>query len=114
MSQKSCYKTSIGGSALIEGVMMRGPVTTAMSVRRPDGEIESSTWPTSTKKAPWYKTTPFIRGIFNFIDSMKISYKCLMKSAEVAGIEEEEPVGFEKWLMDKLGDKFGAAFGALA
>lgn len=114
MIQANRHKTSIGGSALIEGVMMRGPVTTAMAVRKPDGAIDLSQWETAGGPPPWYKRTPVVRGMFNFIDSMKVSYKCLMKSAELAGMEEEEPGRLEKWLMDKLGDKFGAAFGALA
>ena len=45
-------KTSIGGSALIEGVMMRGPVTSAMAVRKPDGELDISQWPTDNGKKP--------------------------------------------------------------
>ena len=106
-------KTSIGGSALIEGVMMRGPHVTAMAVRKPDQTLDITEWRNSDKK-PWYKTTPFVRGVFNFIDSMQLSYKCLMKSAEVAGIDDSEPSGFEKKLMDLFGDRFYTVFGGLA
>lgn len=84
-------KTSIGGQALIEGVMMRGPKLTAMAVRNPEGEIVMESWPTETKKRAKILTLPFIRGIFNFIDSMKFGYKALMRSAEIAGLEEDEP-----------------------
>lgn len=81
-------KTSIGGQALIEGVMMRGPEYTAMAVRNPEGEIVLEKWETTaTFKAKIFKL-PFIRGIFNFIDSMRFGYKCLMRSAEIAGLDE--------------------------
>lgn len=114
MNEKKIVYTSIGGQALIEGVMMRGPYTSAMAVRKPDGEIEVSTWETETKKRPWYKTTPFVRGIFNFIDMITLGYRCLMRSAELAGVDDEEPTGLEKKLMDLLGEKFTTVFSWLA
>ena len=97
MSQKDCdkiacaKKTSIGGQALIEGIMMRGPEYTAMAVRDPDGEIVLEKWKTQKPKHAKIYKIPFIRGMFNFIASMKMGYKCLMRSAEIAGLEEEEP-----------------------
>lgn len=106
-------KTSIGGSALIEGVMMRGPHTTAMAVRKPDGALDISEWETERGPKPWYKKTPIIRGVFNFFDSMVISYKCLMKSAEIAGFEDE-PGGFEKKLMEWFGENFSKVLGGVA
>ena len=106
-------KTSIGGSALIEGVMMRGPRRMAMAVRKPDGSIDLSDWELPAER-PWYKTTPIIRGVFNFIDSMKDSYKCLMKSADIAGLESEEPSGFEKKLLDLFGENLSKVFGGVA
>ncbi|MEG2174685.1 MAG: DUF1385 domain-containing protein [Oscillospiraceae bacterium] len=117
MNSNNHFKTSIGGSALIEGVMMRGPDTTAMAVRKSDGTVDLSTWETNPngKKKPWYKTTPLVRGIFNFVDSMVVSYKCLMKSADLSDLDEtENEIGFEKWLHDKLGDRFGKAIGMMA
>ncbi|MDD4413328.1 MAG: DUF1385 domain-containing protein [Oscillospiraceae bacterium] len=84
-------KTSIGGQALIEGVMMRGPEKSAMAVRNPEGEIVLESWATYTKKRPKILKLPFIRGIINFVDSMATGYKCLMRSAELAGIEDDEP-----------------------
>jgi len=107
-------KTSIGGSAVIEGVMMRGPHTSAMAVRRPDGTMDVSEWPSGLDHRPWYKTAPFIRGVFNFIDSMASSYRCLMRAAEIAGFDEEEPTAFEKKLRDWLGERFTAVFNAVA
>ncbi len=104
---KDKKKTSIGGQALIEGVMMRGVSVTAMANRLPTGEIDVETWETqSEKKGKWFRTVPFVRGIFNFVDSMRLGYKCLMKSAEKAGLEEEQPSKFEIMLKNKLGDKF--------
>lgn len=108
-------KTTIGGQALIEGVMMRGVSMTAMATRLPSGEIDIESWPTqSEKKGNWYRKTPFIRGIFSLIDSLRMGYKCLMKSAEKAGFEEEEPSKFEKKLQEKLGDKFMAVITGFA
>lgn len=83
-------KTSIGGQALIEGIMMRGPETTAMAVRHVSGKIILEEWETAGKNKPWYMRVPFVRGIFNFIDSLRTGYKCLMRSAELSGLEEEE------------------------
>ena len=100
-----CHKTSIGGQALIEGVMMRGPKLSAMATRMPDQSIDTETWENKGVGA-WYKKVPFIRGIFNLVDSLVIGYTCLMKSAEKSGmdLEDEEPGKFEKWLTEKLGD----------
>ena len=100
-------KTSIGGQAVIEGVMMRGPKLTALSVRMPDQIISTEVWDTPNSNK-WYKKTPFIRGVFNFVESMTDGYKSLMKAAEKAGLDEEaeEPSKFEQKLRQLLGDKF--------
>ena len=83
-------KTSIGGQALIEGIMMRGPQNTAMAVRNPEGEIVLEEWPTEVSTRAKFFKLPFVRGIFNFVDSMRFGYKCLMRSAEIAGLDEVE------------------------
>ena len=83
-------KTSIGGQALMEGIMMRGPKTTAMAVRNPRGEIVVETFPTVGKTRPAICRWPIIRGVFGFVDSMSFGYKCLMRSAEISGLEEME------------------------
>ena len=107
-------KTSIGGQALIEGIMMRGPVLTSMATRMPDGSIDVETWNTHKgSKTPWTRKTPFIRGIFNMVDSMVVGYHCLMKSAEKAGVEEE-PSKFDKWLEKKLGHNMMKVLGGFA
>ena len=112
MSEK---KTSIEGQALIEGIMMRGPVTSAMAVRLPGGDIDTETWPTNkTEALPWYKKACFIRGIFNMVDTLGTGFSCLMKSAEKAGMEEEEPTKFEKWLAKVLGASAANVMNALA
>lgn len=83
--------TSIGGQALIEGIMMKGTEKTAMAVRKPDGSIEIkylSSVPLSKK----YKILglPIIRGVVNFVQSMVEGYKALMLSAEISGFAEED------------------------
>lgn len=98
------FKTSIGGQALIEGVMMRGPRKTAMAVRKPDGELETQIW--DNKPARAWNRIPLVRGVVNMVSSLVVGYRCLMKSAEISteGLEEEEPSRLEKWLEEKLGD----------
>lgn len=83
-------KTSIGGQALIEGVMMRGPKITAMAVRDPEGGIVIEESETKVSNRAAITRKPFVRGVFNMYDSLKMGYSCLMRSAEIAGIEEEE------------------------
>jgi len=94
--------------------MMRGPFLTSMATRMPDGSIEVETWDThKSGKTPWTRRAPFIRGIFNMVDSMMVGYSCLMKSAEKAGVEEE-PTKFDKWLEEKLGDNMMKVLGGFA
>ncbi len=99
--------TSIGGQAVMEGVMMRGPHKTAVAVRKPDGEITEKIDTGGTKKRSKFFRLPVIRGCVNFIESMVIGIKALMYSAEFIDLEEdaESESKFEKWLEDKLGDK---------
>lgn len=110
--QGSCpvRRTKIGGQALIEGVMMKGPHKGAMACRLPNGTIDLETWDIDSNKKPWYRKTPFIRGVYSFFISMKEGYSCLMKSAEKQMTEEElaeeeEQTKFEKWLEEKCGEK---------
>lgn len=101
--------TSIGGSALIEGIMMRGPKKTTVCVRQSEDEVyteDISINTLSSKSKVW--RVPILRGIAGLIDSMRLSYKALALSAdkalEAGEIEEEEPSKFEKWLTEKFGD----------
>lgn len=84
-----CRKTSIGGQALIEGIMMRGPEKSAMAVRRPNGEIFFEEEVIVKKKRPTFCRWPVVRGVFGFIDSMAMGYKALMRSSEI--FVEETP-----------------------
>lgn len=109
MASKTKKITSIGGSALIEGIMMRGPKKNTVCVRTGKDELytEDVTVTFLAQKAKIFKL-PFFRGFAGLIDSMRLSYKSLMLSADkaVESVEiDEEPSKFEKWLDDKFGDK---------
>lgn len=105
---KEQHITSIGGSAVMEGVMMRGPKEIATAVRKPDGEIEIDKRKISSLVTKYHvNKIPIIRGVFAFFDSMICSLRALMWSAEFFEIEGEETAEskFDKWLSDKFGDK---------
>jgi uncharacterized protein YqhQ len=88
---KCAKKSSIGGQALIEGVMMRGVDKVSMAVRTIDGSIDVETFPVkSNSDRPFILRLPIIRGVINFVSSMILGYKTLMKSAEKSGFEESE------------------------
>lgn len=104
--EKQEKRTTIGGQALIEGIMMKGPSKTAMAVRTPDGSITVEEDVHGEKK--WYNKAPFIRGTINFVTQLMEGYKYLARSAELSGAAEddgEEPSKFEKWLDEKFGEK---------
>lgn len=99
-------KTTVGGQALIEGVMMKGVSVGAMAVRKKDGEIHTETWELREKR--WYNKALFIRGCFNFVSSLKEGYTCMNKSAEISeegGDDDEEPTKFDLWLDKHVGEK---------
>ena len=99
------FKTMIGGQALIEGIMMRGPEKDAVVIRGKDGlTVEVS----DRKLAPEgsFKKWPFFRGVFNFFDAQVTGVKALMRSADLAPEEyNEEPSKFDQWLEKKLGNE---------
>ena len=68
--------------------MMRGPEVSAMAVRDPEGKIVLEEWKTESSTRPKFCKLPLIRGIFNFYDSMKVGYRCLMRSAEISTPDE--------------------------
>ena len=82
---------SVGGQAVIEGVMMRAPEAWAVAVRRPDGVIEAQSHdlPSITSRSKAAKV-PFLRGIFVLADSLNLGFRALSWSAEKAGDEEEQ------------------------
>ena len=92
----SCKKTSIGGQALIEGIMMRGPKRSVMAVRKKDGTIDISEREVKSlkEKYPVLKL-PIIRGVAGFIESMTVGYKAMMDSAEISGYLDEEEIASE-------------------
>lgn len=102
---KEKFRTMIGGQALIEGIMMRGPDKDAVVVRTAEGmKIEVK----DRKLIPpgSFKRWPFFRGIFTFFDSQITGVKALMRSADLAPEEDqEEPSKFDKWLEKKLGNE---------
>lgn len=102
-NNKTAFYTSIGGQALIEGIMMRGPETVATAVRKPDGEIELKTEPIRHLFRNRFFKLPIIRGVFNFFESMIMGVKELMYSAEFYDVQEEP--GEPGWLEKKLGDR---------
>lgn len=92
------FRTRVGGQALMEGIMMRGPEKICCAVRRPDGSIDLSE---DTVTTQWYNKLPLLRGVCNMVDSLYKGYKYLMHSADISmeGIEEEgEPSKLDAWL----------------
>ena len=88
--EKKTKYTSIGGQAVLEGVMMKGAENTCLAVRKPDGSIETKDLPNSslTKKYP-ILGLPILRGVVTFLSTLASGYKTLMLSAEMAGIDME-------------------------
>ena len=103
--KKECFKTSVGGQALMEGIMMRGPKQICCAVRKPDGTIETKIEDTP-KHGIWAKI-PIVRGAISMIESLITGYRYMMYSAQVSmGDEydaEEEESAFEKWVGEHLG-----------
>ncbi len=93
----ACY-SGIGGQAVLEGIMMKNQENYAIAVRKPDGDVEVKT---DTHKGllqgKKIKEVPFIRGIFNFVDSLVLGMKCLNFSASFYE-EDEEETSFDKVL----------------
>lgn len=105
----SIHKTSIGGQAVIEGVMMRGPEKIATSVRKTDGEIVTEIKEIGNIRRSKVLKLPIVRGCVNFFDSMILGVQSLMYSAKFFDTEEEgepeEQSKFEVWLENKLGSE---------
>jgi len=105
MANQEKFKTMIGGQALIEGLMMRGPQKDAIVVRGKDGvTVEVTDRKTHPEKSPlkW----PLIRGVVNFFDAQVCGVKAILRSADLSPEEaQEEPSKFDKWLEKKLGNK---------
>ena len=99
------FKTMIGGQALIEGILMRGPDKDAV-VCRQNGELVTEVSPRKLPPEKSPKRWPLIRGVVNFFDSQAVGIKALMRSADLSPEEtEEEPSKVDQWLEKKLGDE---------
>ena len=108
-NNEKVHKTSIGGQAVMEGVMMRGPKEIATAVRKSNGEIIIDKKEVSSVFTKYkFLKIPILRGVISFFESMITGVKCLMFSAEQVDLEDGEdykPSKFEQWLDDTFGDK---------
>ena len=107
----SVKKTTIGGQALIEGILMRGPENSCIVVRRPDGTFAVKDQPANPILKNKFLRLPFIRGIVGFVDSLACGISAINYSAEQSELAEGEqkadlqPGKFEAWLNSKFGQK---------
>lgn len=100
-------KTTIGGQALIEGIMMIGPKDYAIAIRKPEGDILVEKKPLPSKGR--ISKVPFVRGVVGLFRQMVLGIKALMYSAEFVDVEEDtsyKPSRFEMFIEKLLGDKF--------
>lgn len=92
------FRTSVGGQALMEGIMMRGPQKVCCAVRRPDGSIDITESPVTQH---WYNKVPLVRGVCSMAENLYKGYQYLEHSIDVALTEEEQAEQqskFDKWL----------------
>ncbi len=107
MKENKCHITSIGGQAVIEGVMMRGPKESAIAVRKPDGEIIVEKKPVNSFVQKYkINKIPIVRGVFSFIESLISGTKALMFSAEFYDIEDEEDKKKKEEMTEEELDKY--------
>ncbi len=109
---------AVGGQALMEGIMMKGPKGMAVSLRLPDGTIETQMKDfVSVRKKIKILNIPIIRGIVSFIESMISGYKLLMESAEKTAMDDmqaENESKLDKWISDHFGPKMMAVIGFIS
>lgn len=99
---KAVRRTSIGGQAVLEGVMMKGAHSIATAVRTQSGDITvESKYIKGAKDRNVFFRLPFVRGVVNLFTQLFQGMGIIMRSAEVYG-DFEEPTKFEKWLADKF------------
>ena len=98
-SEPCCFKTSIGGQALLEGILMRGPEKQSIVCRLADGTLKTKV--EDVKPTP---KIPFLRGVFIFISSLYNGMSALSYSAGLQPEEsQDEPSKFDIWLETKVG-----------
>lgn len=118
MADKKCV--SVGGQALMEGIMMNGPEGVAMALRLPNGKIETQLKHQKLLKEKYkFARIPFIRGPINFVEQMIYGYKCLMESAEkTAAIEDdgnpEDMSKLDRWLTNHFGPTMMTVIGVIS
>ena len=94
-----CFRTSIGGQALLEGILMRGPQKQAIVCRTPDGLVEKVDELHLVKDKHPILGWPLIRGVVTFLDSMVKGMQALTYSADLLPIEEQgEPDKLDQWI----------------
>ena len=98
------FKTMIGGQALIEGILMRGPEKDAVVVRTGD-ELKVEVTPRNIRPKNSLLNLPLIRGVCNFFDAQVVGVKALLHSADLSPEETAEPSKADQWLEKKLGDE---------
>lgn len=105
--EQNCRLGKVGGEAVLEGVMMRCGDRYSVASRKEDGSITVSNHSyTSIRKKNKFFNLPIIRGVVALVESFKLSFKVLTISAEALDMDLDEPeTKFEKWLLDKFGDK---------
>ena len=81
---------AVGGQAVMEGIMMKSPLRSVLAVRTPDGEIVTEEMQSKSVRERFkFLRIPVLRGCVAFVESLVVGYKALMRSAELAGLEEE-------------------------
>ena len=117
-NQKKNEYVAVGGQALMEGIMMRGPEGMAVSLRLPDGTIETQMKDfVSIRKKYKFFNIPILRGIVSFVESMISGYKLLMESAEKTAMDDmqaENESKLDKWISDHFGPKMMAVIGFIS
>ena len=105
--QAGAFRTTIGGQALIEGILMRGPEKQAIAVRGPEGLVVKEEELRLIRDRYPVLGLPLVRGSVTFLDSMVKGVKALMFSADFYPEEAgaEEPSRFERWLDEKMGNE---------
>ena len=118
MNKNKNNYVAVGGQALMEGIMMKGPKGTAMSLRLPDGSIETTMKDfVSIRKKFKFFNIPVVRGIVSFVESMIFGYKLLMESAEKTSLdfeEEQNESKLDKWITEHFGPKMMAVIGGIS
>lgn len=106
-------RVSVGGQALIEGILMKGPKCSAMALRLPDGTIEvEEKKMSSLRDKNKFFALPVIRGVVSFVESMIEGYKALVESAEKVSFDEikndddiENMSKVDRWITEHFGEK---------